>query len=198
MRYPSGDVRNHNSDQRETMTSATFLPLNIAILTVSDTRTTKDDRSGAYLQGAATAAGHNVVHTEIIPDTKQLLISRFTSLAAQENIDVIISTGGTGLTARDQTPEAVEAVIDKAIPGFGELFRWQSYGKIGTSTIQSRACAGVINKTFIFALPGSTSACRDGWEGILLSQLDIRHKPCNFAELIPRLGSTNAQRKGGL
>ena len=177
--------------------STAFVPLNIAILTISDSRTPTTDTSGAYLKAAAKEAQHQVVDSRIVPDELTLLVTTFRELAAQDNVDVILCTGGTGLTGRDQTPEAIRQVIDKDIPGFGELFRWLSYAKIGTSTIQSRACAGVIGSTFIFALPGSTSACRDGWEGILKDQLDIRHRPCNFAELIPRLGE-QGRRKGGL
>ena len=177
--------------------STAFVPLNIAILTISDSRTPITDTSGAYLKAAATEAQHQVVDSRIVPDELTLLVTTFRELAAQDNVDVILCTGGTGLTGRDQTPEAIRQVIDKDIPGFGELFRWLSYAKIGTSTIQSRACAGVIGSTFIFALPGSTSACRDGWEGILKDQLDIRHRPCNFAELIPRLGE-QGRRQGGL
>jgi len=163
------------------------LPLNICIVTISDTRTLEDDRSGLYLCTAAKEANHNVIEYQIIPDDRQQIATTFRSLSARSDIDVIISTGGTGLTGRDVTPEAMADVVDKWIPGFGELFRWLSFQKIGTSTIQSRACGGVCNGTFLFALPGSPSACKDAWTGILLPQLDINHRPCNFAEIIPRL-----------
>ena len=171
-----------------------LLPLNISILTISDTRTTSDDRSGQYLCQAAKIAGHNIIEYKIIPDNKEQIVSLLKQQSIRDDIDVIISTGGTGLTARDVTPEAVSEVIDKAIPGFGELFRWLSFQKIGTSTIQSRACGGVCNGTFIFALPGSPNACKDAWTLILEPQLNIEHRPCNFAELIPRLQETDLAR----
>jgi len=164
-----------------------FHPLNIAILTVSDTRTQETDTSGACLESRATAAGHNVVERRILPDDIDALTSQLDAWASRSDVEVILTTGGTGVTGRDSTPEAVEAVGEKIIPGFGELFRWLSYKNIGTSTIQSRAIAAVTRGTYIFALPGSTGACRDAWDGILRDQLDIRHRPCNFAELIPRL-----------
>ncbi|MEZ4286896.1 MAG: molybdenum cofactor biosynthesis protein B [Polyangiales bacterium] len=167
--------------------SIPFKPLRIAVLTVSDTRDESSDRSGALLVEKAKAAGHEITVKEIVPDDKPLIEAALRRFVASPHVDVVISTGGTGVTARDVTPEAVEAICEKIIVGFGELFRWLSYSNIGTSTIQSRAIAGVADGTYIFALPGSTGACRDAWEGILSTQLDIRHKPCNFAELIPRL-----------
>ena len=165
----------------------TFHPLNIAILTVSDTRNLETDKSGATLQDRVETAGHVVVRRAIQTDDLDVLIAHLNDWIDHEDVDVIITTGGTGVTGRDVTPEAVEAVGEKHIPGFGELFRWLSYKLISTSTIQSRATAVVSRGTYIFALPGSPGACRDAWDGILADQLDIRHKPCNFAELIPRL-----------
>jgi len=164
-----------------------FVPLNIAILTVSDSRTAETDRSGDTLSARATDAGHRVVARRIVADTQALLEEQLRAWVADGEIQVILTTGGTGVTGRDVTPEAVEAVCDKLIPGFGEVFRWQSFQKIATSTIQSRATAGVVDGTYIFAIPGSTGACKDAWDGILVHQLDIRTRPCNFAELIPRL-----------
>jgi molybdenum cofactor biosynthesis protein B len=167
--------------------SIPFRPLSIAILTVSDSRTMETDKSGAALQKFAEEAGHNVKERCILPDEQTQLVAQLQAWIDREDIHVILCTGGTGVTGRDITPEAVHEVGEKDIPGFGELFRWQSYEKIGTSTIQSRATAVVAKGTYVFALPGSTGACRDAWEGILKDQLDIRHRPCNFAELIPRL-----------
>ena len=164
-----------------------FQPLRIAVLTVSDTRDESNDCSGKTLVDHATDAGHNVVDKKIVADDIELLREQLKAWIADEDVEVVLSTGGTGVTGRDVTPEVFESVFEKTIPGFGELFRMQSYEKIGTSTIQSRATAGVANGTFLFALPGSTGACKDAWDGILKAQLDIRHKPCNFAELIPRL-----------
>ncbi len=167
--------------------SIEFIPLRLAILTVSDTRTEEDDRSGAVLVERAEKAGHTVVQKRIVPDDRTGLETVLRELVADPQVQVVISTGGTGVTGRDVTPEAFEAVYDKPIPGFGELFRWLSYQKIGTSTIQSRATGGVADGTYLFALPGSTSAVRDGWDEILVYQLDTRFRPCNFAELIARL-----------
>ena len=164
-----------------------FIPLNIALLTVSDTRTEADDRSGAVLRERALAAGHAVVVQRILPDVQDTLEAQLRDWIADAGVDVVISTGGTGLTGRDVTPEAFEAVYEKPIPGFGELFRHLSYAKIGTSTLQSRATGGVARGTYLFALPGSPSACKDAWDGILEQQLDVRHRPCNFVEIIPRL-----------
>lgn len=165
----------------------TFLPVRIAVLTVSDTRTLADDRSGDTLVERLTAAGHVLVDRAMLRDDADAIADRLRAWIAGPAVDCIITTGGTGVTGRDVTPEAVERVADKMIPGFGELFRWQSYASIGTSTVQSRACAAVAGGTYIFALPGSTGAVKDGWDGILASQLDSRHRPCNFVELMPRL-----------
>ncbi len=164
-----------------------FRPVRIAVLTVSDTRTRADDRSGDTLEERLLAAGHELAARNIVRDDRAAIAEQFRVWAADENIEVIISTGGTGVTGRDVTPEALSDVTEKRIDGFGELFRWISFQKIGTSTVQSRADAGVVNGTYIFVLPGSPGACRDGWDDILKDQLDIRHKPCNFAELLPRL-----------
>lgn len=166
---------------------ATFLPVRIAVLTVSDTRGLADDRSGDTLVARLTDAGHVLAAREIVKDDADLLVAVLHRWIDDPAIDCIISTGGTGVTGRDVTPEAIERVADKLIPGFGELFRWLSFKTIGTSTVQSRACACVTRGTYIFALPGSTGAVKDGWDGILASQLDSRHKPCNFVELMPRL-----------
>jgi molybdenum cofactor biosynthesis protein B len=165
----------------------TFRPVNIAVLTVSDTRGAADDRSGDTLVARLAAAGHVLADRAIERDDADTIVARLRAWIADRQIDAIITTGGTGVTGRDVTPEAVERVADKMIPGFGELFRWLSYAKIGTSTVQSRACACVAGGTYIFALPGSTGAVKDGWDGILQDQLDSRHRPCNFVELMPRL-----------
>ncbi|NBS22525.1 MAG: molybdenum cofactor biosynthesis protein B [Altererythrobacter sp.] len=166
----------------------TFTPINIAVLTVSDTRTAENDTSGDILAARITDAGHNLAARLIVKDDANLLASKFNDWINDPQIDAIVSTGGTGLTGRDVTPEAL-AQLDGArdIPGFGELFRWLSYETIGTSTVQSRACAVVARGTYIFALPGSNGAVKDGWDGILTEQLDSRNRPCNFVELMPRL-----------
>ncbi|MCZ6466123.1 MAG: molybdenum cofactor biosynthesis protein B [Alphaproteobacteria bacterium] len=164
-----------------------FLPVNIAVLTVSDTRTPATDRSGQTLAERIEKAGHRVAARDIVPDEKDAVIARLKAWIADADIDVVIATGGTGVTGRDITPEAFQAVYEKDIPGFGELFRWLSFQKIKTSTIQSRATAGVAGGTYLFALPGSPGACRDAWDDILVHQLDSRFKPCNFVELMPRL-----------
>ena len=164
-----------------------FLPVNIALLTVSDTREAAQDRSGDTLAELAAGAGHRVVARRIVRDEREAIVAQLRSWIADPEIDVVISTGGTGVTGRDVTPEAFHSVYDKEIAGFGELFRWLSYDKIGTSTIQSRATAGVAGATFIFCLPGSPGACRDAWDGILAAQLDYRTRPCNFVEIMPRL-----------
>jgi len=164
-----------------------FLPVRIAVLTVSDTRGAADDRSGDTLVERLTAAGHALAARAIVRDEVPALVAQFTGWIDDPEVDAIISTGGTGVTGRDVTPEALAAVQEKEIPGFGELFRWLSFQTIGTSTIQSRACAGVAHGTYIFCLPGSTGAVKDGWDGILKDQLDSRHRPCNFVELMPRL-----------
>ena len=167
--------------------TAPFVPVRIAVLTVSDTRGLADDRSGDALVERLTAAGHILADRAIVKDESDGIVAHLHAWIDDEQIDCIITTGGTGVTGRDVTPEAVERVADKMIPGFGELFRWLSFQTIGTSTVQSRACACVSRGTYIFALPGSTGAVKDGWDGILASQLDSRHKPCNFVELMPRL-----------
>ena len=167
--------------------SADFVPLNIAVLTISDTRSTADDRSGDLLVSRLEAAGHQLADRAIERDDIEKIVERFDSWINDPEIDCVITTGGTGVTGRDVTPEAVERVATKSIPGFGELFRMLSYAKIGTSTVQSRACACVARGTYIFALPGSTGAVKDAWDDILADQLDARHHPCNFVDLIPRL-----------
>lgn len=167
--------------------SLPFRPVRIAILTVSDSRNSANDKSGDTLEQLLTAAGHTLAARAIIRDESDLIVSRLHNWIDDPEVDVVITTGGTGLTGRDVTPEALHRLDGKDIPGFGELFRWLSYKTIGTSTIQSRACAVVARGTYIFALPGSTGAVTDAWEGILASQLDSRHKPCNFVELMPRL-----------
>ena len=167
--------------------SQDFLPLNIAVLTASDTRTLEEDTSGQLLSDRLTEAGHQLAARVIVPDNIYLIRALVSQWIADESIDIVISTGGTGLTGRDGTPEAVEVLFDKKIQGFGELFRQLSYEEIATSTIQSRVTAGVANGTYIFCLPGSSGACRTAWDRILAAQLDLRSKPCNFAELIPRL-----------
>jgi len=168
-----------------------FKPINIAVLTVSDTRTAADDTSGDLLAGRVTAAGHSLVARAIERDDAALVASQLTAWIEDPAIDAIITTGGTGLTGRDVTPQALDRVLDsgggRQIPGFGELFRWISFRTIGTSTIQSRACAIVSRGTYVFALPGSNGAVKDGWDGILAEQLDSRNRPCNFVELMPRL-----------
>jgi molybdenum cofactor biosynthesis protein B len=165
----------------------TFLPVNIAVLTVSDTRTPADDRSGDTLAARIEEAGHRVAARAIVTDDADRIVETMAAWVEDPQIDVIISTGGTGVTGRDVTPEAVEALCDKLIPGFGELFRMLSFAKIGSSTIQSRCVGGVARGTYVFALPGSPGAVRDGWDDILKAQLDSRHRPCNFVELMPRL-----------
>jgi molybdenum cofactor biosynthesis protein B len=167
--------------------SRPFLPVNIAVLTVSDTRTEADDKSGDTLAELITRDGHCVAARTILRDDRAAIEARLRLWIADPAIDVVVSTGGTGVTGRDVTPEAFEAVFEKSIPGFGELFRWLSWQKIGTSTIQSRATAGVAGGTYLFALPGSPSACRDAWDDILKHQLDNRFRPCNLVELMPRL-----------
>ena len=164
-----------------------FLPVNIAILTVSDTRSEADDKSGQTLIEMLTRDGHKLAARKIVRDDRLAIIAQLKAWIADPAIDVVISTGGTGVTGRDVTPEAFQAVYEKEIAGFGELFRFLSYQKVGTSTIQSRATAGVAGGTYLFALPGSPSACRDGWDDIIKHQLDNRYRPCNLVELMPRL-----------
>ncbi|AOF97610.1 molybdenum cofactor biosynthesis protein B [Sphingobium sp. RAC03] len=167
--------------------SRAFIPVRIAVLTVSDTRGLADDRSGDALVERLEKAGHILAGRYVERDDKAAIVARLHTWIDDPNVDVILTTGGTGVTGRDVTPEAVAQVQDKEIPGFGELFRWLSYQKIGTSTIQSRATACVARGTYIFALPGSTGAVKDAWDGILITQLDSRFRPCNFVELMPRL-----------
>ena len=167
--------------------SIDFVSINIALITISDTRTAENDTSGNLLEERITSAGHKISSRKIIKDDFQQIKSALQNLSKQEEIDCIITTGGTGLTGRDTTPEAIKKIADKYIDGFGELFRQISFNKIGTSAIQSRAVAALINSTYVFCLPGSTGACKDGWGEILKYQLDIRHKPCNFVEIMPRL-----------
>lgn len=167
--------------------SRLFLPVSIAVLTVSDTRTAADDRSGDTLAARVAAAGHTVAARGIVRDDAPLIEERLRAWISDPAIDAVITTGGTGITGRDVTPEAFDRVVEKRIEGFGELFRMLSYQKIGTSTIQSRALAGVAGGTYLFALPGSTGAVKDAWDDILVWQLDNRHRPCNLVELMPRL-----------
>ena len=164
-----------------------FVPVRIGLMTVSDTRTPETDKSGDILAERIVAAGHVLRARRIVIDDQEEITGQLMAWIEDEEIDAVIATGGTGLTGRDVTPEAFERVYEKAIPGFGELFRWLSFQKIGTSTIQSRATAGVTDGTYLFALPGSPGACKDAWDGILKEQLDSRHRPCNFVELMPRL-----------
>ena len=163
-----------------------FLPVNIAVLTVSDTRTEADDKSGQTLVDRIAGAGHTLAARTIVTDDVDKIVAQLRAWIADPAIDVVIATGGTGVTGRDVTPEAFESVYEKKIEGFGELFRMLSYAKIKSSTIQSRATGGVAGGTYLFALPGSPGACRDGWDDILQHQLDIRFHPCNFVELMPR------------
>ena len=169
-------------------TDRTFTPIQIAVLTVSDTRTAENDTSGDILSKRVTDAGHMLAARTIVEDDAALLAEQFDAWIDDPQIDAIVSTGGTGLTGRDVTPEALTRIEGaRDIPGFGELFRWLSFQTIGTSTVQSRACAVVARGTYIFALPGSNGAVKDGWDGILAEQLDSRNRPCNFVELMPRL-----------
>ena len=168
-------------------TSIDFVPINIAIITISDSRTIENDTSGDTLEKRIKDSGHNMLKRIIIPDDVQQIKDTLETMSKDKEVDCIITTGGTGLTGRDTTPEAVKEIASKHIDGFGELFRQVSFEKIGTSAIQSRAVAALINSTYVFCLPGSTGACQDGWDEILQYQLDIRHKPCNFVEIMPRL-----------
>lgn len=164
-----------------------FEPIRIALLTVSDTRTAADDSSGDILAERITSAGHQLASRALERDDADRIAARLLGWIDDTQIDAVVVTGGTGLTGRDVTPEALDRVKTRDIPGFGELFRWLGFQTIGTSTIQSRACAVVARGTYIFALPGSNGAVRDGWDGILADQLDSRNRPCNFVELMPRL-----------
>jgi molybdenum cofactor biosynthesis protein B len=176
--------------------SRSFIPVRIAILTVSDTRTLKEDRSGDVLSERLREAGHLLAQREIVHDEVDDIRAVVRRWIADPGIDVIISTGGTGFTGRDVTPEAIEPLFEKRMDGFSEVFHRISYDKIGTSTIQSRATGGVVNATFVFVLPGSPGACRDAWDGIIKAQLDYRHMPCNFVEIMPRLDE-HLKREGG-
>ncbi len=164
-----------------------FRPLSIAVLTVSDTRTEATDTSGALLAERVETAGHRLAERRIVPDDIYRIRAVVSEWIAREDVDVVVTTGGTGLTGRDGTPEAVSVLLDKEIEGFGELFRQLSWEEIGTSTLQSRALAGVANGTYVFCLPGSSGACRTAWDRIIVHQLDIRTRPCNLAMMIPRL-----------
>jgi len=164
-----------------------FIPVGIAVLTVSDTRNLDDDRSGATLAARIEGADHRLAARNIVTDDVDLIRTAVRNWIERDDIDVIITTGGTGFTGRDVTPEAVEPLFEKRMDGFSEVFHRISYDKIGTSTIQSRATGGVAGATFIFCLPGSPGACKDAWDGILEAQLDYRHQPCNFVEIMPRL-----------
>jgi molybdopterin adenylyltransferase len=170
------------------MAEREFVPVRIAVLTVSDTRTRDDDVSGDTLEARVRDAGHILSAREIVPDEVPRIVAQLIEWIADPEIDAVVSTGGTGLTGHDVTPEAFRSVFEKEIDGFSALFHRISYDKIGTSTIQSRACAGVARGTYLFALPGSPGAVKDGWDAILKPQLDYRHKPCNFVEIMPRLG----------
>jgi molybdenum cofactor biosynthesis protein B len=172
-----------------------FVPVRIAVMTVSDTRTLEDDRSGQTLVDRLTGAGHKLADRAIVTDERVEIEAQLHAWVANPEVDVVISTGGTGVTGRDVTPEAFAAVYEKPIEGFGELFRMVSFQKIGTSTIQSRATAGVAGGTYLFALPGSPGACKDGWDEILQYQLDYRYMPCNFVELFDRLAETERRTK---
>mgnify|MGYP001254750806 CR=1 FL=1 len=176
--------------------SLEFVAVNIAILTVSDSRSIADDRSGDVLASRVAGDGHNLADRSIVTDDFAAITGLVKSWVNDTSIDVVIATGGTGLTGRDGTPEAFRSIFEKEIEGFGEIFRFVSFQKIGTSTIQSRAVAGVSGGTYLFSLPGSPSACRDAWDEILRYQLDIRHRPCNFVEIMPRLTETVATRRG--
>ncbi len=176
--------------------SRPFKPVNIAVLTVSDTRTLADDKSGDTLVERINGAGHHLVDRAIVTDDIEHIRRRVTDWIRNPTVEVVITTGGTGVTGRDVTPEALKGLFEKEIEGFGETFRWISFQKIGTSTMQSRAVAGVADGTYIFGLPGSPGACRDGWDDILKYQLDIRYRPCNFAELLPRLNEGKPPRSG--
>lgn len=167
--------------------SRSFVPVRIAVLTVSDTRSLADDRSGDTLAERLTTAGHTLADRAIVPDDRQAIAGQVSRWIADPQVDVVITTGGTGFTGRDVTPEAVEPLFEKRMDGFSWAFHQISFAKIGTSTVQSRATAGVAGATYIFCLPGSPGACRDAWDGIISLQLDYRHRPCNFVEIMPRL-----------
>lgn len=169
------------------MSQAAFQPLNIAVLTVSDTRDLDSDRSGQTLAERIEAGGHRLAERLVVPDCRYRIRAELSRWIADEAVQAVITTGGTGVTGRDVTPEAVRPLLDLEVEGFGEMFRWLSLQEIRTSTVQSRALGGIANATLIFVLPGSTGACRTAWDGILKDQLDVRHKPCNFVTLMPRM-----------
>ena len=173
-----------------------FVPVKIALLTVSDTRTLEDDKSGSILAERLLAAGHTLAQRAIVTDDREKIRDRVLSWSKDPQIDVVITTGGTGFTGRDVTPEALEPIFEKRMDGFSEVFHRISYDKIGTSTIQSRATGGVVNATCVFVIPGSPGACKDAWDNILQFQLDYRHMPCNFVEIMPRLDE-HLKRSGG-
>lgn len=167
-----------------------FVPLNLCVLTVSDTRTRENDTSGDFLVSALTEAGHHVHERQIVRDDRYMVRAIVAAWIADAGVHGVLVTGGTGFTGRDSTPEAIMPLLDKEMPGFGEMFRTLSFDEIGTSTLQSRAFAGLSNRTFVFCLPGSTSACRTAWEKLLRAQLDARTRPCNLVGLLPRLGES--------
>jgi len=173
--------------------SRPFIPVRIAVLTVSDTRTKKTDKSGPLLVSMITAAGHEVAEYAVTPDDEKEIRKQVKKWIKDKDVDVVITAGGTGFTGRDVTPEALRPLFEKEIDGFSVLFHMLSYQTVGTSTVQSRACGGVAKGTYIFCLPGSPGACKDAWEGILKAQLDNRHRPCSFVEIMPRL--TESKKK---
>jgi molybdenum cofactor biosynthesis protein B len=176
--------------------SVPFIPLRIAVLTVSDTRDEKNDKSGAVLASMIAEAGHQLADKDIVTDDEKKIRKKVRKWIKDPEVDVVITTGGTGFSARDVTPEAVSPLFDKEIDGFSALFHMLSYATIGTSTVQSRACGGMANETFIFCVPGSPGACKDAWNGILKYQLDNRHRPCSFIEVMPRFkGQPGAKTK---
>jgi molybdenum cofactor biosynthesis protein B len=179
----------------ESVPARAFIPLNIAVLTVSDTRTLDDDKSGTTLVERLTTAGHRLATRNVVTDDVEAIREQVKIWVADPNVDVIITTGGTGFTGRDVTPDAIEPLFEKRMDGFSIAFHMLSHAKIGASTIQSRATAGLAGTTFIFCLPGSPGACRDGWDGILAHQLDYRAKPCNFVEIMPRLDEHLRRKK---
>ncbi|WP_176084919.1 molybdenum cofactor biosynthesis protein B [Martelella sp. HB161492] len=172
-----------------------FIPVRFAVLTVSDSRTLTDDRSGATLAGRIVDAGHLLSERAILPDDSQQIRELVLRWTGRDDIDVIVTTGGTGFTGRDVTPEAIEPLFDKRMDGFSAIFHRISFEKIGTSTVQSRATAGLIGTTFVFVLPGSPGACKDAWDGIICGQFDYRHQPCNFVEIMPRLDEHLKRKK---
>jgi molybdenum cofactor biosynthesis protein B len=176
--------------------SRSFIPVGIAVLTVSDTRSLSEDKSGQTLADRITDAGHTLVDRTIVTDDVALIREKVLAWSRDERIDVVITTGGTGFTGRDVTPDALEPIFEKRMDGFSAVFHRISYDKIGVSTIQSRATGGVVNATFVFVLPGSPGACKDAWDGIIRDQLDYRHMPCNFVEIMPRLDEHLRRGKG--